>query len=299
MQRGRRGPRVRPPGAARDDPAESLPIAGRKRLELAKALAMEPRLLLLDEAMAGLRGAEVDQAMDADPRGQRAGITLLIIEHVMKVIIGVCIGWSCSTTGRRSPTARRRGHQRSGGDPGVSGQEVRERPASCPAASDPRGARPMPAPSAAAVEIARPERRLWRRAGAVGRRPRGAAGRDRGAGGRQRGGQDDVALDDQRPAPAALGRHRSLRRPRARRREHASASWTWASPTCPKGGACSRRCRCAISCCSARFAATTARRSRPTWSGCSSCFRGCANGWTPGSDALGRRAADGGDRPRR
>ena len=41
--------------ARRDDPAESLSIGGRKRLELAKALAMEPRLLLLDEAMAGLR----------------------------------------------------------------------------------------------------------------------------------------------------------------------------------------------------------------------------------------------------
>jgi len=74
----------------RDDPAESLPIAGRKRLELAKALAMEPRLLLLDEAMAGLRGAEVDQAMELVRAVSRQGITLLIIEHVMKVITGVC-----------------------------------------------------------------------------------------------------------------------------------------------------------------------------------------------------------------
>jgi branched-chain amino acid transport system ATP-binding protein len=74
----------------RDDPAESLPIAGRKRLELAKALAMEPRLLLLDEVMAGLRGAEVDQAMDLIRAVSQRGITLLIIEHVMKVITGVC-----------------------------------------------------------------------------------------------------------------------------------------------------------------------------------------------------------------
>jgi branched-chain amino acid transport system ATP-binding protein len=74
----------------RDDPAESLPIAGRKRLELAKALAMEPRLLLLDEAMAGLRGTEVDEAMDLVRQVSRRGITLLIIEHVMKVIMGVC-----------------------------------------------------------------------------------------------------------------------------------------------------------------------------------------------------------------
>jgi branched-chain amino acid transport system ATP-binding protein len=74
----------------RDDPAESLPIAGRKRLELAKALAMEPRLLLLDEAMAGLRGVEVDQAMDLIRAVSSRGITLLVIEHVMKVITGVC-----------------------------------------------------------------------------------------------------------------------------------------------------------------------------------------------------------------
>jgi branched-chain amino acid transport system ATP-binding protein len=76
--------------ARRDDPAESLPIAGRKRLELAKALAMDPRLLLLDEAMAGLRGVEVDQAMELIREVSARGITLLIIEHVMKVITGVC-----------------------------------------------------------------------------------------------------------------------------------------------------------------------------------------------------------------
>lgn len=74
----------------RNDAADSLPIAGRKRLELAKALAMEPRLLLLDEAMAGLRGIEVDQAMELIRKVSGQGITLLIIEHVMKVITGVC-----------------------------------------------------------------------------------------------------------------------------------------------------------------------------------------------------------------
>ncbi len=74
----------------RDDPADSLPIGGRKRLELAKALAMEPRLLLLDEAMAGLRGAEIDEAMDLIRAVHERGVTLLVIEHVMKVIVGVC-----------------------------------------------------------------------------------------------------------------------------------------------------------------------------------------------------------------
>jgi branched-chain amino acid transport system ATP-binding protein len=74
----------------RDDPADSLTISGRKRLELAKALAMEPKLLLLDEVMAGLRGGEVDEAMDLIRAINARGITVLVIEHVMKVIVGVC-----------------------------------------------------------------------------------------------------------------------------------------------------------------------------------------------------------------
>jgi branched-chain amino acid transport system ATP-binding protein len=77
-------------GSRRDQPADSLPIAGRKRLELAKALAMGPKLLLLDEAMAGLRGVEVDEAMELIRAINKQGVTLLVIEHVMKVITGVC-----------------------------------------------------------------------------------------------------------------------------------------------------------------------------------------------------------------
>ena len=77
-------------GSRRDDPAESLTIVGRKRLELAKALAMEPRLLLLDEVMAGLRGAEIDAAIELVRAIHARGVTLIVIEHVMKVIVGVC-----------------------------------------------------------------------------------------------------------------------------------------------------------------------------------------------------------------
>lgn len=77
-------------GPRKDDPADSLTIGGRKRLELAKALAMEPQLLLLDEVMAGLRGTEVDEAMALIRAINARGVTILVIEHVMKVIMGVC-----------------------------------------------------------------------------------------------------------------------------------------------------------------------------------------------------------------
>src|SRR5205823_2688786 len=56
--------------------ADSLTIADRKRLELAKALAMEPELLLLDEVMAGLRGAEIDQAIELIKEIHAGGITI-------------------------------------------------------------------------------------------------------------------------------------------------------------------------------------------------------------------------------
>lgn len=74
----------------KDDQADQLTIVGRKRLELAKAMAMEPHLILLDEVMAGLRGSEVDDAMELIRNINKRGITVLLIEHVMKVIVGVC-----------------------------------------------------------------------------------------------------------------------------------------------------------------------------------------------------------------
>jgi len=77
-------------GEQRTASADSLPVAWRKRLEVAKALAMEPKLLLLDEVMAGLRGTEIDQAMELIRAISARGITIVIIEHVMKVIVGVC-----------------------------------------------------------------------------------------------------------------------------------------------------------------------------------------------------------------
>lgn len=69
--------------------AGSLPVAGRKRLEIAKALATEPKMILLDEAMAGLRPTETDQIIELVRQVSKQGIALLLVEHVMRVIMAL------------------------------------------------------------------------------------------------------------------------------------------------------------------------------------------------------------------
>ncbi|MGE0314220.1 MAG: ABC transporter ATP-binding protein [Lautropia sp.] len=76
--------------ATSEQPASSLTLAMRKRLELAKALAMRPRLLFLDEVNAGLNSAEIEQAMALIRRIAAAGVTIVLIEHLMKVVMAVC-----------------------------------------------------------------------------------------------------------------------------------------------------------------------------------------------------------------
>ncbi|MGD9410603.1 MAG: ABC transporter ATP-binding protein [Desulfobacterales bacterium] len=71
-------------------PAKDLTLANQKRLEVAGALATQPELLLLDEIMAGLNPAEVAQAMELVARIRERGITIIMIEHVMKAIMNVC-----------------------------------------------------------------------------------------------------------------------------------------------------------------------------------------------------------------
>ena len=72
-----------------DSPARSLGTPGRKRLEIARALATGPRLLLLDEALAGLTPVEVRAAIDLVQRIGARGITLIIVEHIMEVILSL------------------------------------------------------------------------------------------------------------------------------------------------------------------------------------------------------------------
>ena len=75
--------------AKADTPSEHLNIPERKRLEIARALASRPRLILLDEVLAGLGSAEVDNAIALIQTIRGAGATIILIEHVMQAIIGL------------------------------------------------------------------------------------------------------------------------------------------------------------------------------------------------------------------
>jgi len=70
-------------------PAGSLSLMQRKRLELARALATQPQLLLLDELMAGLNHAEIEEAMTLIRQVRDSGMTLIVVEHIIKAILGL------------------------------------------------------------------------------------------------------------------------------------------------------------------------------------------------------------------
>jgi branched-chain amino acid transport system ATP-binding protein len=70
-------------------PARDLTTIDQRRLEMARALATDPRILLLDEVMAGLNPAEIDQAVALVGRLSKRGLTIVIVEHVMRAIMAV------------------------------------------------------------------------------------------------------------------------------------------------------------------------------------------------------------------
>ncbi|MEA2873493.1 MAG: branched-chain amino acid transport system ATP-binding protein [Hyphomicrobiales bacterium] len=72
-----------------ETPAASLTVAGRKRLELARALAIEPRLLLLDEVLAGLNPSEIRDMVPVIQAIRARGITIVMIEHVMQAVMSL------------------------------------------------------------------------------------------------------------------------------------------------------------------------------------------------------------------
>src|SRR5918911_376376 len=71
-------------------PAERLNLADRRRLEIARVLALRPRVVLLDEAMSGLNDAELGRMMELVRGLNRDGTTFVLVEHVMKVVMSLC-----------------------------------------------------------------------------------------------------------------------------------------------------------------------------------------------------------------
>jgi branched-chain amino acid transport system ATP-binding protein len=76
-------------GTKKDYRISEITVEDRKRLELARALAMNPKLLLLDEVMAGLNPREVEDMMEMMLEVNRNGATILMIEHIMKAVMGI------------------------------------------------------------------------------------------------------------------------------------------------------------------------------------------------------------------
>ena len=77
-------------GPQLDKPAAALTVAGRKRLEVARALATRPRILLLDEVLAGLNPSELRDFLSVLQHIRAGGVTILMIEHVMQAVMSLC-----------------------------------------------------------------------------------------------------------------------------------------------------------------------------------------------------------------
>ena len=87
--------------AWRDVKAGSLPLGMRKRLEMARALATKPEVLLLDENFAGLNPTEVENTIEIVKKIHGSGVTILIIEHIMRVIMSISHRIICINYGEK------------------------------------------------------------------------------------------------------------------------------------------------------------------------------------------------------
>lgn len=76
-------------GEMADKPAGSITVAMRRRLELARCLATDPVVILLDENMAGLTPAEIEAALELLRRINDLGVSLIVVEHVMQAVVGI------------------------------------------------------------------------------------------------------------------------------------------------------------------------------------------------------------------
>ena len=83
-----------------DYPASGLTIGDRKRMEIARALATEPKLLLLDETMAGLTPQEQLEGVELIRKIRSSGVTIIIVEHIMHVIMNLCDRILCINYGQ-------------------------------------------------------------------------------------------------------------------------------------------------------------------------------------------------------
>lgn len=84
----------------KDFSAKGLTIGDRKRLEIARALATGPKLLLLDETMAGLTPQEQAEGVELIKKIRKSGITIIIVEHIMQVIMSICDRILCINYGQ-------------------------------------------------------------------------------------------------------------------------------------------------------------------------------------------------------
>jgi branched-chain amino acid transport system ATP-binding protein len=84
-----------------DTPASTLNLSGQKRLEIARALATDPDVLLLDEVLAGLNATETDRTLELVRAINATGVTIVIVEHNLRAIRGVCSRLAVLDEGRK------------------------------------------------------------------------------------------------------------------------------------------------------------------------------------------------------